>query len=447
MENLPSERLLTAYMESVKQTGLCNNILICFSNRSACGYNADVRSALYGRPAAPLSTNDTLMVVQNNYMLDIMNGEFTRAEEITGYSEQSAPVYVQKGGKTERVVITLHFASVKLTDRYGLPQHCQLLLDLLDSDKPGLSIDEQRALYINFCIRHPDLKHDSEDFAEQLMQDEYYNCLKVKYGYAITGHKCQGGEWKRAFVDYAGRTGLNRDSLRWAYTVTTRATDTLYVANLPHITPFSRFRIDPVQQCSKVNAECRVLAKVERSPFHAPDAPDFLHAKCQCIRHNLLWTQYQVTNVVSKPYQEIYYIQTPDAIERYDIRYKKGGIFLNAVPQSPSPHTATLLIALNNERAMSLKFSYVPTDELRTDLYNMLRSVCDDLGIRITNVVEHPEDYSVMYYFNTSDTLSYIKIYINSSQFVTYAKPMSLIGDADKELVKLTKEIQNRFKE
>ena len=156
------------------------------------------------------------------------------------------------------------------------------------------------------------------------------------------------------------------------------------------------------------------------------------------------WTPYKIDKVESKPYQEIYYIKTPDGVEHYSIRYKKGGIFQKAVPQTLSAHSVMISMLLNDERAMPLIFNYVPSDEIHEKLYYLIRSACDGLTIQITNVVEH-EDYSVNFYFRTSDNLSYIKIYINGSGFVTYAKPMSLIGKDDKELAILIEEIQNHF--
>ena len=78
-------------------------------------------------------------------------------------------------------------------------------------------------------------------------------------------------------------------------------------------------------------------------------------------------------------------------------------------------------------------------------LYNLIRSACEGLQIQIPNLLEHKEDYSVIYYFRTSDTMSYIKIYMDASGFVTYAKPMSFIGQEDKELIVLIEEITRRF--
>lgn len=445
VENLQPGTLLNRYLDSVKEVGRDNCIVICCANSTASGYNKEIRKALYGSENASLQCGDTLMVVHNNYMMDIMNGEFVSVVSTGNIVQQSAPVYVQEGGKKIRKTITLNFQNVTVSDHKGDITCCLVLLDLLNNEAPSMSIDEQRALYINFCMRQSTLKRGSVEFRDALMNDPYYNCLRVKYGYAVTGHKCQGGEWKRVYADYHGRTGLSNECLRWAYTTTTRAQETLYIANLPHITPFSKFRIEPVQQCAKMNEECRVIGNIGKSPYHDATAPDYLHAKYECIAKNMEFTPYKVCNVVSKPYQEIYSISTPDGIERYDIRYKKGGIFTKATTQTISEHNVMIRMMLDNEHAVPLVFEYTPSNDTHTKLYHLIRSSCDGLGIQITNVVEHKEDYSVVYYFRTSDTISYIKIYINSDGFVTYAKPMSLIGQEDKELITLIEEIKNHF--
>lgn len=445
VESIKAGTLLDKYMEGQQEVGADNCIAICFANSTASKYNKEIRKLIYGTENPTLQCGDKLMVVHNNYNLGIMNGEFAKVVEIGETVQQSAPIYVQDGGERVRKVITLTFQSVEIRVGDDYPQRCMLLLDLLNNDAPEMSIDEQRALYINFCMRHADKKKNPEAFAECLKTDQYYNCLRAKYGYAVTGHKCQGGEWKRAYVDYDGRTGLSTDCLRWAYTATTRAQETLYIANLPHITPFSRFRIEPVQQCVKINEECRILGTVDKSLYHDSGAPDYLHAKYGCIAHNMEYSPYKVTGIVSKPYQEIYTISTPDGVERYDIRYKKGGVFTKAAPQIISSHTSLICMMLDNERAIPHIINYTPSNEMYDKLYHLIRSACDGLGIQMTNVVEHKEDYSVMYYFRTSNTMSYIKIYVNNDGYVTYAKPMSLIGQDDKELITLIEEITNHF--
>ena len=443
VESIADGELLNKYFDERKRGGEKDNVVICFSNQSAYQYNKAIREKLYAEENPELKVGDVLMVVHNNYRLDKMNGEFVSVSYVGEKVKQTAPVYVQKGGIRQLSNITLTFQHVQVSDLKNVPMDCMLLLDLLNDGSPSLGIDRQKALYINFCMRHPHLKIGSKEFSDALLADMYCNCLKAKYGYAVTGHKCQGGEWKKVFVDYSGRTGLSNDCLRWAYTATTRARETLYIFNLPHITPFSKFRIEQVQQCSKMNPECRVIDKVEPSPFHEPSAPDYLHAKCRCVMENMEYTPYNIVSVVSKPYQEMYYIQTPDGVECYDIRYKKGGVFAKAVPRKDTRHSQTVGMMLNSERAMPLVFNYIPSDEVHGQLYHLICSVCDELSIQMTNVVEHKEDYSVVYYFRTSDNMSYLKIYIDDSGNVTYAKPMSMAGKEDKELLLLIQYIQN----
>ena len=100
---------------------------------------------------------------------------------------------------------------------------------------------------------------------------------------------------------------------------------------------------------------------------------------------------------------------------------------------------------LNDERGMSYKFDYIPSDESHSKLFDLIRSACDSISVQITNVVEHSEDFSTVYYMRTSGTFSYIKVYINADGFVTYAKPMSLKGTDDGELSAIIEIINSHF--
>lgn len=445
VEVIETGKLLEHYLTDRRATNRNDSVVICYTNQSAYLYNKEIRESLYGSENPPLRIGDVLMVVQNNYSLDRMNGEFVPVLNVGETIHQSALVYVQQGGRRERQLITLEFVQITITDGNGVPTSCLLLLDLLNNGNASLTIDQQRALYINFRMRYQHLKPGTEAFANALQTDAYYNCLKAKYGYAVTGHKCQGGEWGKVYVDYYGRTGLSKDCLRWAYTATTRAQHTLYVANLPHITPFSKFRIDEIQSCRNINEEFRVLGDVEFSPFHSPADPKYLHAKWMCIERNLQWTGYKIVEVKSKPYLEIYNILTPEGIIRFDLQYKKGGVFLSAKCSVSNFHTVLLSEMINDERQMPIIMDYHPSDDIHEQLYNLICNACDTLSIPITNVVEHNDDYSVNYYFRTSGNVSYLKVYINDQNFITYAKPMSLNGCDDTELKMLINEIKNHF--
>lgn len=444
VEMVPSEQFLDKYLKYRKESGRHDSVIICYSNKSANRYNRDIRKSLYGEDV-PLRENDILLITQNNYRLNRMNGEFVPVLSVGARTQQSAPVYAQIGGKRQRIVITLNFIQVTVPDGDGNPMLCMLLEDLLTSDKATISIDENRALYINFCMRHPSLKQGTQVFADALLNDEYYNAIRAKYGYAVTGHKCQGGEWGKVFVDYTDRTGLDDDSLRWAYTATTRAQKTLYVSNLPHITPFSKFRIESIQKCKSIDPECRILNEVPPTPFHDKNVDNGIRAKYHCIVKNLEYTPYKIVSVQSRPYLEIYNIQTPDGVDRYDLYYKTGIIFQPAKASSTNKHTQQIEMMLNDERGMPYKYDYTPSDDSHSKLFDLIRSACDSLSVQITNVVEHAEDFCTIYYMRTSGTFSYIKVYINSDGFITYAKPMSLKGNEDGELGAIIKIIKSHF--
>lgn len=444
VEMVPSEQFLDKYLKYRKESGRHDSVIICYSNKSANRYNRDIRKSLYGEDV-PLRENDILLITQNNYRLNRMNGEFVPVLSVGARTQQSAPVYAQIGGKRQRIVITLNFIQVTVPDGDGNPMLCMLLEDLLTSDKATISIDENRALYINFCMRHPSLKQGTQVFADALLNDEYYNAIRAKYGYAVTGHKCQGGEWGKVFVDYTDRTGLDDDSLRWAYTATTRAQKTLYVSNLPHITPFSKFRIESIQKCKSIDPECRILNEVPPTPFHDKNVDNGIRAKYHYIVKNLKYTPYKIVSVQSRPYLEIYNIQTPDGVDRYDLYYKTGIIFQPAKASSTNKHTQQIEMMLNDERGMPYKYDYTPSDDSHSKLFDLIRSACDSLSVQITNVVEHAEDFCTIYYMRTSGTFSYIKVYINSDGFITYAKPMSLKGNEDGELGAIIKIIKSHF--
>lgn len=441
VEAIPTENFLNKYLEYRKKSVNHDSIVICYSNRLANKYNNDIRCSLYGGNV-PIRKNDVLIITQNNYQLDRMNGEFVPVLSVGARVQQAAPVFAQVNGEKKRIIVTINFVQLTVPDGNGNPQTCMIIEDLLKSDKATLSIDENRALYINFCMRNPYLKQGSREFGNKLILDPYYNAIRAKYGYAVTGHKCQGGEWGKVFVDFTNRTGLNNDCLRWAYTAMTRARKTLYVTNLPHITPFSNFRIEPIQRCKNIESECRIFGDVKSTPFHDGNSTNFQKAKYQCIKENMKGTPYTVFSVVCKQYMDIYLIQTPNGTDRFDIYYKANGVFLPAKAASINEHTQFILLLLNDERMMPFEFTYTPSDEIHEKLYNLIRSACDGLSIQITNVVEHQSDFNVVYYMRTCETFSYIKVYVSNKGFVTYAKPMSMLDTQDNELTALINEIK-----
>ena len=109
----------------------------------------------------------------------------------------------------------------------------KLLLDVIEMDAPSLNYEQQKSLYTSVAEDYPE-EVNRKQLADKVSLDPYYNALQVKFAYAVTCHKSQGGQWKSVFLDqgYFTEEMLSADYLRWLYTAFTRASDQLYLVNL-----------------------------------------------------------------------------------------------------------------------------------------------------------------------------------------------------------------------
>lgn len=431
--NMPSQ-LLNLY----PKPEIGQSIIITYSNRQARDYNYAVRELLYPSQKQ-IVVGDILQVVSNNYYLDVMNGDFVKITAINSDIEyQSAPVYINIGGQRIQHKIILAFRNVRIRLDNNEEKTCKIIESMLDDADPNLTFTQIQALYINFCMRYPQLKRGSQQFKEYLKNDPYFNALRVKYGYAITGHKSQGGEWNSVFVDYTGRTGLNTDCLRWTYTVTTRASHTLYGYNMPNVTPMSKLQVAPIIKVGRPREEYLSFTDVPETPFHSKDAPNYLKAKYWVLSDELKAEGCTIKNVESKQYCEWYNIEDNNGVNHMiQCYYNKAGVFTRYNAMDSSEGIIRMLSLLQTNMTMLCSFRYVPTSDVLQALYNYMESICSDLGIKITNIVEHLPNYCVCYYLQGSGSYSCIQFYITKDGFVSYAQPFSDLGSDDNVLKKV----------
>ena len=433
------EHLLSLY----PKPEIGQSVIITFSNRQARDYNYAVRELLYPEQKQ-IVVGDILQVVSNNYKLNVMNGDFVKVVAINGQTEyQSAPVYINISGQRVQHKITLSFRNVRIRLDNNLEISCKIIENMLDDAEPNLTFAQIQALYINFCMRYPQLKRGSQKFTEYLKADPYFNALRVKYGYAITGHKSQGGEWNTVFVDYTGRTGLNTDCLRWTYTVTTRASHTLYGYNMPNVTPMSKLQVAPIIKAAKPRDEYLSFTDVPETPFHSKDALNFLKAKYWVVSDELKKENCIVKEVESKNYCEWYHIieDTNGFIHTVQCTYNKAGLFTRYQAGDTSEGILRILSLVQTNMTMLCSFRYVPSSDVLRELYNYVESICSELDVKITNIVEHISHYNVYYYLQGSGKYSCIQFYITKDGFISYAQPFSDLGNDDTIL----KEVINRL--
>lgn len=429
---LQPEDMVSRYVETQPEPALNNSVIITFSNRAARDYNIAIRHAYFPQ-SKDITARDVLMVVHNNYRYDLMNGDFVQVDSIDSEKECiNVPVFVTIGMERKRVTVTLCFCNATLLAPGRERQKCKLLLSLLDSKEPALTLAEMTALYVYVRMRYPRVKPGTKAFADIMMNDPYYTALHVKYGYAVTGHKCQGGEWEQAFVDFTGRTGLNDDCLRWTYTATTRASRHLFGLNMPDISPLKGITFHATAKVSKAPNVERYFAPQPDTPFHGPSAAEWLKAKFWAITESLTGTDYQIVNVKSQNYQEQYFVQTPDGTLRFDLFYKKGGYFSPAKAECATATASEVADLMNVEDHASFIVDYASTDDVLQRLHNQVQSVCDELGIAITAIdSSNSHQYVITYHFKTSGLFSYVRFFYTQNGSITSAMPSSDLGSDD----------------
>lgn len=227
VETVQGGDLIEAIGGSYDRAGMDETIIICRSNKRANLYNRGIRSTILYREEE-LSAGDVLMVAKNNYFwgADCKELDFIA----------NGDVAVVKRVRKVRAMYGFRFADVLLSfpDYQDMELEAKVLLDTLHSDAPALTKEQSETLFNNVMEDYADITVKRERM-KRLKDDPYYNALQVKYAYAVTCHKAQGGQWKRVFLDqgYMTEDMLSNDYLRWLYTAFTRATERLYLVNWP----------------------------------------------------------------------------------------------------------------------------------------------------------------------------------------------------------------------
>ncbi|WP_338334925.1 ATP-dependent DNA helicase [Xanthomonas euvesicatoria] len=215
-----------------------SNVVVVHSNATALEYNRNIRDRRWGDASLPIQVGETLLVNKNSTIYVLSNGDLVKVMQVATESKV-VPVNLKGGHYVE---LSFREVTVAFRDADGsiIQTRCLVLENLLDSPYRELTPLEQRALLVDFRKRHPDLDPKSAEFRRAIRNDPYFNALQVKYGYAMTCHKAQGGEWHTVIVDFESNSGArNASFFRWAYTAITRAAEKLIIVNPPDFTPVS----------------------------------------------------------------------------------------------------------------------------------------------------------------------------------------------------------------
>jgi exodeoxyribonuclease-5 len=201
-----------------------NSLVICRSNKSANMYNQNIRNQILGFEDE-ITGGDLVMVVKNNY--------FWLPEEKGGFIANGDIGQITRV-KNIQEMYGFRFAEVQLlfADIDQEPITCKVMLDTLYTETPNLPYDRQKVLFEEVMKDYEHIPNKRLRM-EELRMNPYFNALQIKFAYAVTCHKAQGGQWEAVFIDqgYLTEEMLNVELLRWLYTATTRASKELFYVN------------------------------------------------------------------------------------------------------------------------------------------------------------------------------------------------------------------------
>ncbi|MDR1707852.1 MAG: AAA family ATPase [Prevotella sp.] len=223
---ISGEDLIDEISSSYDRGGLENTMIISRSNKRSNIYNQGVRNRILYREEE-LSAGDMLMITKNNYYwtekiegIDFLaNGEIVEVLRI----------------RSERELYGFKFCDVLVRSMdYDMELEIKILMDTLYSDAAGLTRERSQELFLNILEDYADIPTKPERM-KKIKIDPFYNAVQVKFAYAVTCHKAQGGEWANVFLDlgYVSQEHLGVNFYRWLYTAITRASEKLYLVNLP----------------------------------------------------------------------------------------------------------------------------------------------------------------------------------------------------------------------
>lgn len=242
---VPGDELIESLYDSYRNHGTDGTIVVTRSNKRANIFNGGIRARILDYEEE-LSGGDLIMVAKNNYYWTERARDLSKpprkgeSEDLVGSEGLSfianGDVAIVQRIRNERSFYGFRFADATLQfpDYEYKEMEVTVLLDTLQSEAPALTRQQQEALFNGVWEDYPELTNKRERM-KCLRQDIYYNALQVKYAYAVTCHKAQGGQWEHVYIDqgYITEEMLTPDYFRWLYTAITRATEQVYLINWP----------------------------------------------------------------------------------------------------------------------------------------------------------------------------------------------------------------------
>jgi len=367
-------------------------LTVVHSNSLALEYNRNIRERLWGDPNTPVRVGDILLVNRNSSRHQLSNGDLVK---VTAADEEAERYSINLLGGHQ---VDLVFRGVRVvyrtSDGSAIETGCFILENLLNSPYRELSPLEQRGLLVHFRKRYPALHPKSDEFRRTIIVDPYFNALQVKYGYAMTCHKAQGGEWEKVVVDFSGHSGASSASFfRWAYTAITRASKSLFVVNAPDFSAVSGIDWAP----TAASAKARQLDEGSVSEDPDWDRFSFSPATAPLFQtHQQLRSVWDVQAITVEQLQHLQYCERYTLLRdgkramvqyHYDKKYRVKSA--GAVPGSANDPTLTEE-ALTSLQALARTQGIAQPEEFIVEFLERMESSLQDSTLRVTGQKSMP---------------------------------------------------------
>jgi len=247
IEVVRGDELIETLASSYSAVGVDETMVVTRSNKRANIYNQGIRNTILGREDE-LTTGDMLMIVKNNYYWtekefaasgigkkgEAEEGNVPSARSIAFLANGDRAVVQRVRNVRELYGFTFADLWVQLPDYENYELKATVLFDSLTTEAPALTTEQNKRLFDGVMEDYADIRTKPERM-KKLKDDPYFNALQVKFAYAVTCHKAQGGQWAHVYLDQGYMTDdmLTPDYLHWLYTAFTRATERLYLVNWP----------------------------------------------------------------------------------------------------------------------------------------------------------------------------------------------------------------------
>lgn len=459
---LGTDQVAGLYLKIREQRSIDAPMIVTWSNAEAALFNNTIRARLY--PDHDRVCAGDQVIAASNTLSDgrlVANGEFFRVHSAAPVIERRSVSLKRRNresGEVETVDIALSFRDVSLSPVSAGEDAGAFSVKILDGFLHGPDgapdSDTLRALYVDFATRHKELdrRRNKDEFLQVLKSDPYFNALRLKFGYAVTCHKAQGGEWSHVVVK-APRRGdpRNRDSFRWLYTAMTRASGKLYMVDPPEVTIAGQGWGNDAQGAMPTGAPNpdEYAANRSNSEMTPPVSPEsaFKAALQDRVLVCLLGHDITIEDVAYYPYRAAFYFKHGADAERIDISWK-GNCTVSAVtPTHPGPlweRLQPLLASLVGRKpaadASAPGQIQPPGRPFLHSLHDSFTNALAKRGIIVAGLTEY--DWNLRYDLGRGDDAVTIDIWFDGKNRIKRFTPVRPSRSPSASLIALQQDVQ-----